>query len=473
MIEKSMLKDGENKNLTHLKTQKGLTLIALVITIIVMVILAGVSLSLTTGDNGVLNKAKLAKEETRAGQVKDVLDVWFADKQIADEIGLKSEHIDKVIERLKNDGLLTESEINEINDPNNVNKEIKIGNQIISFNYNSNDTESDSTIYDKDTQETLKYLTITANGEVNIKEAGLYYNSDTRAFTGKDFPLEKIVIPEKINGITVTSLGENFFIAKGVQILKLPKENISIVGMNDERINRFGGTSHLHELYLYNNTEKNIGTFVNYIKGRYTQCGIINVDKFLTYFTVTTDGEVNINKNIYDSFYNSYYGSYYNSYYGSYYNSYYDSYYGSYYDSYYGSYYDSYYGSYYDPYYDSYYGSYYNSYYGSYYDPYYGSYYGTSGSIEVPIKELAIPSEINGITVTSLGEEFICGRGVEKLILPKTITQIKASESLLKRGCPDLTSVVTYQPRAVGNYFLNIVGAGGITILYDDGYVSM
>lgn len=43
-----------------MKNQKGITLIALVITIIVLLILAGVSIAMLTGDNGVLTKAKEA-----------------------------------------------------------------------------------------------------------------------------------------------------------------------------------------------------------------------------------------------------------------------------------------------------------------------------------------------------------------------------------------------------------------------------
>ena len=43
---------------------KGITLIALVITIIVLLILAGVSIAMLTGENGILNQAKKAKEET-------------------------------------------------------------------------------------------------------------------------------------------------------------------------------------------------------------------------------------------------------------------------------------------------------------------------------------------------------------------------------------------------------------------------
>jgi len=47
-----------------MKNQKGITLIALVITIIVLLILAGVSIAMLTGENGILNQAKSSKTET-------------------------------------------------------------------------------------------------------------------------------------------------------------------------------------------------------------------------------------------------------------------------------------------------------------------------------------------------------------------------------------------------------------------------
>ena len=47
-----------------LKRQKGITLIALVITIIVILILAGVSIAMLTGENGILNQAQEAKNQT-------------------------------------------------------------------------------------------------------------------------------------------------------------------------------------------------------------------------------------------------------------------------------------------------------------------------------------------------------------------------------------------------------------------------
>ncbi len=43
-----------------LKGQKGITLVALVITIIVLLILAGITISMTIGQRGILNRAKEA-----------------------------------------------------------------------------------------------------------------------------------------------------------------------------------------------------------------------------------------------------------------------------------------------------------------------------------------------------------------------------------------------------------------------------
>ena len=53
------------------KSNKGITLIALVITIIVLLILAGVSISMLTGQNGILNRAGEAKEITETTQTEE------------------------------------------------------------------------------------------------------------------------------------------------------------------------------------------------------------------------------------------------------------------------------------------------------------------------------------------------------------------------------------------------------------------
>ena len=52
-----------------MKNNKGITLIALVITIIVLLILAGISIAMLTGNNGLLTKANDAKSETSKAEV--------------------------------------------------------------------------------------------------------------------------------------------------------------------------------------------------------------------------------------------------------------------------------------------------------------------------------------------------------------------------------------------------------------------
>ena len=51
------------------KQERGITLIALVVTIVVLLILAAVSISMLGGENGIITQAQNAKLETRAGEV--------------------------------------------------------------------------------------------------------------------------------------------------------------------------------------------------------------------------------------------------------------------------------------------------------------------------------------------------------------------------------------------------------------------
>lgn len=62
------------KNIMNVRKQnKGITLIALVITIIVLLILAGVSISTLTGENGILSKVNSAKQQTEKEEGKEVI----------------------------------------------------------------------------------------------------------------------------------------------------------------------------------------------------------------------------------------------------------------------------------------------------------------------------------------------------------------------------------------------------------------
>ena len=60
-----------------MKKQNGITLIALVITIIVLLILAGVSIATLTGENGILSKAETAKMETDEGKIIEEIKLGY------------------------------------------------------------------------------------------------------------------------------------------------------------------------------------------------------------------------------------------------------------------------------------------------------------------------------------------------------------------------------------------------------------
>ena len=61
---------------SFINKNKGITLIALIITILVMLILAVVSISAVVGDNGVMTRAEKIGEEQRYVTVKEHRDLW-------------------------------------------------------------------------------------------------------------------------------------------------------------------------------------------------------------------------------------------------------------------------------------------------------------------------------------------------------------------------------------------------------------
>lgn len=66
----------------QLKNNKGITLIALVITIIVLIILAGVSISLVLGENGIVRKAQSAQKTTNTEKEREEISLALAEWEI-------------------------------------------------------------------------------------------------------------------------------------------------------------------------------------------------------------------------------------------------------------------------------------------------------------------------------------------------------------------------------------------------------
>ncbi len=90
-----LINNRENKK----EKNKGITIVALIVTIIVLLILAGVTLATLSGDNGILTKAKTAKEEYKKAQYEEAIN--FAKLQAHTEQGKYKIDAEKFLQRVR------------------------------------------------------------------------------------------------------------------------------------------------------------------------------------------------------------------------------------------------------------------------------------------------------------------------------------------------------------------------------------
>ena len=120
------MKQGKNLNL---KNKNAITLIALVVTIVVLLILAGVTISLLLDENGIIAKSKDARNANRAGAIKEEITLWKADKFAADNGAGSHESMDDFLARLKTRGLISDEDIATIKDT----RKLQVGKETIVF----------------------------------------------------------------------------------------------------------------------------------------------------------------------------------------------------------------------------------------------------------------------------------------------------------------------------------------------------
>lgn len=81
------------------KNKKGITLIALVVTIIIMLILAAVAVQMSMGDNGLIKKAEYAKTEQAKAELVEMAKMeYMAMKTKARAKGDKIPKIEQILE---------------------------------------------------------------------------------------------------------------------------------------------------------------------------------------------------------------------------------------------------------------------------------------------------------------------------------------------------------------------------------------
>lgn len=134
-----------------MKNQKGITLIALVITIIVLLILAGVSIAMLTGENGLLTKAGNAKTQTNEAEAKEAVtiavgtilanknDPTYLDSLKENETALNTIDADTIVSVVITDTGLTANDVKSTTPPTDVTGAkgaIKYKDYVVSFDAN-------------------------------------------------------------------------------------------------------------------------------------------------------------------------------------------------------------------------------------------------------------------------------------------------------------------------------------------------
>ena len=227
------------------KKEKGITLIALVVTIVILLILAGISMTMVIGENGIIKKAKDARENQVHSAVKE--GIILSHNQYTIEDGTGESNSTTFKDYIEGKGIIDENGI--INVVNLLGKKQHLGN---GSNTETGDVyvfeESDDVYrvkyYDEKKEEHLidefekgstgedweetdpSLFEITEDGTISVKDYWAYY------YGSKEWTVENVVIPEKIDGIVVKNIADNFFKVNGkenIKSIKIPN-TVTFIG---------------------------------------------------------------------------------------------------------------------------------------------------------------------------------------------------------------------------------------------------
>lgn len=90
-----------------MKSNKGITLVALVVTIIILIILAGVSINMVVGENGLITKAKRVKEEQEIAQITEKLEMYKMSSILDSNASVNTEGYLTYVDKLNREGKLS------------------------------------------------------------------------------------------------------------------------------------------------------------------------------------------------------------------------------------------------------------------------------------------------------------------------------------------------------------------------------
>lgn len=200
--------------------ENGITLIALVITIIILIILAGVSINLVLGENGIVTKAKAASQKMQSSSEEEIIKLKILENELDNNFNLGKKLYDKTIENGNKWDVIILKDNNKTYGTNYI--YVEKGTQI-----SSNQTAEFSWIINSKTGEIIKLT------EDNYIE--LSYNSSVGSTEGLIFNLDPSIIEDSNKDNIESKMGEN------VELINfdwnensgLTKKSFNFDGVND------------------------------------------------------------------------------------------------------------------------------------------------------------------------------------------------------------------------------------------------
>ena len=302
----------------YAKKQKGITLIALVVTIVILLILSGISLNIVLGNNGIITKAQEAKITNNHSTVYEAMQLQYDNYYTESTTG---ENDADFITDLKNKSILDENM--NVNVETLVGKKLSTGNGsnlkdvyvvekdetgssyklkyygktsavdrdlgIIGYEKEGADEPSDPEIFDFNP----------ATGAISLKYARCGYYQGKYIYEAIDSgitKLKKIVVPSEIDGVKVTTIGRlnNDYLYIG---LSSPYVEEIVLPETIKEINcgAFAGCINLKKINIPDSVNS-IGAFAFWYCGKLEDLTVTN--DFMHYrMNSVTEGCVNL-KNI-------------------------------------------------------------------------------------------------------------------------------------------------------------------------------
>ena len=142
MIRKEVEKETKDRRGEEImKKQKGITLIALVVTIIVLLILAGVTLVTLMGENGLLSMAEKSAEETEISKEKEIVGLSYQQAKLENGNKISKEKLQNAL-----NGFVGESKTSVYTDEEDYDIEFKESGRVYKIDKDGKVTVEDSDI---------------------------------------------------------------------------------------------------------------------------------------------------------------------------------------------------------------------------------------------------------------------------------------------------------------------------------------